>query len=311
VEALMHALYPARFVCHTHPTLLNALGCAAGGPARARELFGADLMWIESINPGWTLARRMADEAAVCRAQNGGKWPEVTILQNHGLVVWGESSARIAEVHARVESALLGALPRAQRDLVAEWQSEAGRAVLPWENVPSELGEIANAVARTAGVASGVVLPFVDATIRPFLTDKAAFGALDGALTPDHIVYAGHQPLWVGSDSTGDGPSGGVPSGGGSTHADAWAARVRDAHAAFTRVEGASPRVAVLQGLGCLAFGATQGMAEAAALLFRDAARIVKLTPAFGGTLWMAPAEVVFIRNWEVERFRQQEAAGK
>ena len=60
VECVFHALIPARYVIHTHPTTVNALTCARDGEAIARELFGDEVLWVPYTDPGLPLAREIA-----------------------------------------------------------------------------------------------------------------------------------------------------------------------------------------------------------------------------------------------------------
>ena len=51
VELLFHALLPERFVLHTHPVLVNAVGCNADGAGLARRLFGDGVIWVPYTDP--------------------------------------------------------------------------------------------------------------------------------------------------------------------------------------------------------------------------------------------------------------------
>jgi rhamnose utilization protein RhaD (predicted bifunctional aldolase and dehydrogenase) len=61
VECVLHNLLPRRFVVHTHPTWGNMLVCSVDGERLAREWFGAEVLWLPYIDPGYTLARGLAE----------------------------------------------------------------------------------------------------------------------------------------------------------------------------------------------------------------------------------------------------------
>ena len=88
VECVFHALIPRRFVIHTHPTTVNALTCASDGEAIARDLFGDDALWIPYTDPGLPLAREIARRRGEATRRRSPA--EMTLLQNHGLIVAGD-----------------------------------------------------------------------------------------------------------------------------------------------------------------------------------------------------------------------------
>jgi rhamnose utilization protein RhaD (predicted bifunctional aldolase and dehydrogenase) len=269
VEALMHALFPSRIVYHTHPTLVNALTCSAGGADAAARIFGDELLWIPMINPGYVLARRIYDDRRAFMERSGGREPRFILLQNHGLVVHGHSGRDIRTDHAEI----------------AERTAEAAGGRPP-ESQPRSAGvSLVDAAATVRDVLGGktVAVPSADGVVDPFIADRDALQPLAGSLTPDHIVYAGHMPAWV--------------------------ERVEDLAAAirsYSTDEGVPPKTVVLRGEGVIGVGSSETAAQNACKLFVDAARIAHLVPAFGGMQFMPPEQVEFIRNWEVEKYRQQ-----
>lgn len=76
VEALLHALFPQRYVLHLHPALVNGLTCAVSGEKEAARLF-PDALWFPSCRPGYTLAKLLSDKI------NANT--QTVLLQNHGV----------------------------------------------------------------------------------------------------------------------------------------------------------------------------------------------------------------------------------
>jgi rhamnose utilization protein RhaD (predicted bifunctional aldolase and dehydrogenase) len=269
VEALMHALFPSRIVYHTHPTLVNAVTCSREGEEAAARVLGDELLWIPMINPGYVLARRIYDERRAYLERHAGHEPRFILLQNHGLVVHGQTGEDIRRDHTeivrRTEEAAGGGAPHSR-------ERQAG----------ARLAEAAEKVRTTLGKDS-VALPYADGVLDPFLADREALEPIAGALTPDHIVYAGHVPAWAERPD-----------------------EVETAVKSYRDSQGVPPKVVVLRGEGVVGAGTSDTAARLAHKLFVDAARIASLVPAFGGMQFMPPEQIEFIRNWEVEKYRRQ-----
>ena len=287
VECVFHALIPARYVLHTHPTAVNALTCARDGEAIARELFGGDVLWVPYTDPGLPLAREIARRRGGRRATGGSG--EVILLQNHGLIVAGDDEATIVErseavVHAvgqRISMNTPGTGPAADPGMSAGVEATVERleralgTVLGGGTGPRAVVFDGSAdAARLAGTREGRTL--VEA----------------GPLTPDQIVYAGSWPLWLGADT--------VAAPGGELE-QAVAAAVAG-HVAAT---GETPIVVVAEGLGVLATGTGARQAETARHLYLDATRVGFGALALGGVRALAPAERGFIETWEAETYRR------
>ena len=269
VEALMHALFPSRIVYHTHPTIVNAITCALYGEYEAQRIFGDDLLWIPMINPGYVLARRIYDDRRTYLEEHG-KEPRFVLLQNHGLVVHGETPEDIRRDH------------RAVADAIA--RVTGGN---PPESTPREpsaaLRRAAERIGESEPYRSLHVQPHADAVLDPFIGHRATLLPVSGALTPDHIVYAGHAP--------------------------AWTEEPEDALRVLTQYEkrqGTPPKTLVVQNEGILGLGTSAAAADNACRLFVDAGRIAHLAEVFGGVQFMPPDQVEFIRTWEVEKYRQE-----
>jgi len=111
VETILHARAlssgAAKFVGHTHPTVVNAILCSQGAEeAFAGRLFPDEIVvcgpapvYVPYTDPGLPLAR--AVWAGVERHTDlYGQWPKVILLQNHGLVVLGQSAQEVVDTTA-------------------------------------------------------------------------------------------------------------------------------------------------------------------------------------------------------------------
>ncbi|MDR3208010.1 MAG: class II aldolase/adducin family protein [Oscillospiraceae bacterium] len=101
VEAAFHALL-GTFVLHTHPVYTNLALCAEHGGAKiAAALAGLPYITVPYINPGPELA-----EVIRARLQ-----PEtrIVLLENHGLVVTGDTADACLALHEEVNTRLAAA----------------------------------------------------------------------------------------------------------------------------------------------------------------------------------------------------------
>ncbi len=137
VEASLHDMVNRRYVVHTHPYAVNALLCSRDCAAAVRRLFGDAALLVPASDPGYTLAKRMAEALAGWRKTHRAD-PTVILMQNHGLVVAGDTPAEVhaatADVMAKVASALTllpDTAPLPVPDAVVDLLPGDPRAVLP------------------------------------------------------------------------------------------------------------------------------------------------------------------------------------
>jgi len=270
VEALLHSLIPGRLVCHTHPTLINALTCSAKGKDLTREFYGDDALWIPFVEPGYTLAMTIVAELAKREALHQGK-PSFIFLENHGLFVAGDSSDEIAALHRRVRVPLV---KRLESKNITE---KALGDVQVWD--AASLGE---AVLELKTGFTHFVTGTSEVLLKLSKSDSS-FGSLDKAITPDHIVYSG--PGFLRLDSVQE---------------------LRTKADSYEKIWGRLPRAFFLKDKGVLVLGKNEVDADTALSLVLDGAKIEILSEAFGGMSPMSDFFIRFILDWEVEAFRAQ-----
>lgn len=92
IEVFMHAVL-GRFVLHAHPISVNAISCGEDWEEIFTDLFPKSLC-IPYFSPGIELGIELSDRLQVFRS-NFGVQPELIFLQNHGLLVTGESQEAV------------------------------------------------------------------------------------------------------------------------------------------------------------------------------------------------------------------------
>lgn len=288
VETLMHDALPFTYVIHTHPALLNGITCAQNGEAVAHELFGEQMLWIPLVNPGYVLARTVKDALDEYTSRHNVV-PSMLLLQNHGLVIAGEDPAEIRKRHEDVAATVRSQLKREPDFTPAEYDSKG---------IERLKGAFADSVSDVVGGEEGesrvACLFDTNVEIDRFVADERSFEPLSGAYTPDHIVYAGHQPPFIPLASD-------------------WEDQVRlinEAVRGHYERHGYLPPVAAVEQVGVFSMAQDENTAEKALALFEDAVKIAVYASNFGGHRFMDSDQVEFILGWEVEQFRRQVSTG-
>jgi len=164
VEAPLHNVFDSIFVVHTHPATVNGLTCAVEGEAASKRLF-PDALWVEYIDPGYTLCMEVRERIEAYKATNGNE-PALLILKNHGIFIAADTPEEIHALYGRVMDAL---------------KAEYAAAEIPLTlDVPqgSEESEVAQQIQTLFGD---------DAA---FIASSGMFTYAPGPITPDHLVYS-------------------------------------------------------------------------------------------------------------------------
>jgi len=299
VELLFHAFLPERFVLHTHPIDINAVTCNRDGAALAERLFGDRVLWVPYTDPGLPLARAIVEARRVHVGRTGRPAPAVTLMQNHGVIVGGDS---VAEIDAR--SAWLLETVRAAIGRVAAAPLGSPAANLaPAGADPARARMLVDVIAPSLRglLASGDalrVITFDDAPLAAaFAATPAGRGVvLGGPLTPDQIVYTGSWPLLL------DVPEDVAP--------DDILPLLRERLAEHVAAHGTAPIVVIVPGLGVFAAGDTWAQADTARHVCLDSLRVAERAVSLGGVRPLTDAERTFIETWEAEAYRRGMAAG-
>jgi len=303
VETPLHNLFPYEFVLHLHPAIVNGMTCGINGEAAARELFGDNIIWIPEYKPGYELSKlcmKMIDEYT---GAYGGP-PRVIFLQNHGVFAAADSVREIDAIYAEI------------MDKLDEYAVIKPVADSPyWKLDSSDSGYL------IAGVQAGSIVDRLSSMPSPpsvvyysgnpdaagLLIDGAGGGktaahagksgrderplSLNGAFTPDHIVYCKADYLYL--DCAGG---------------DDLLTVLPGRYTAFADKHGYAPRVICINGAGALICANSMAEAENARILFDDALKIIMYSENFGGPKRLSDELVDFITHWEIEQYRSKVA---
>jgi rhamnose utilization protein RhaD (predicted bifunctional aldolase and dehydrogenase) len=287
VEALLHHLMPGQYVVHTHSTLVNMITCAARGPELARQL-AADVVWIPEIDPGYLLSRKLRETLEAYRKATGRNCPRAVLMQNHGLVIAGETPEEIRDHTDWLVETL-------RQQLAAAGQAPAFGAVTRIDPAAARKLVLAVGPALRGLLATGEtlkVVTFSDASEIMELVGGAdgRVVATTGPLTPDQIVYCKSFPFWF-EPAADAAPA-------------ALVEQLRQAIEEHTKKTGAPPHVILARGLGMFSAGDDFAGADTVRQVYTDAVKVMAGARRLGGVRYMAEDMRQFIEDWEVESYR-------
>ena len=167
VEAPLHNVFDATFVVHTHPALVNGLTCAKSGEVVCKRLF-PEALWVEYIDPGYTLCMEVRQRIADYKAEKGVE-PALLVLQNHGIFIAGDSADEIRELYAKVMDVL---------------KAEYDAAGVSVELSVADADECDESLVKT-----------VFGEDAAFVASSGMFGFAPGPISPDHLVYSKAFPF--------------------------------------------------------------------------------------------------------------------
>ena len=270
VEAVLHAIFPYKFVLHVHPALVNGLTCSTNGKKVCNELFYNNAVWIDLTEPGLILAQ-LCNQTFDSYRDSFGQYPQIVFLENHGIFVAADSVLEIDSLISDVMNKLRGVL----RDVPDFEQYPFDRTLA------CKLAPALRMLYSPDGMATAIFS--TNNQLMHFVRDELSFVPISRPFTPDHIVYCADEPLFIRHD-----------------------ANIAAAFSAYFERKGFMPKIVAVQGLGFFALGSNQKAANSAKALFLDTVKIAVYAASFGGVKPLSNSFADFILNWEVERYRSK-----
>jgi rhamnose utilization protein RhaD (predicted bifunctional aldolase and dehydrogenase)/NAD(P)-dependent dehydrogenase (short-subunit alcohol dehydrogenase family) len=292
VEALLHALLPAKFVDHTHADAVLAIVDQPRSEDLSREVFGESALFVPYVMPGFVLARRVAELWRSHRERHGAE-PSAMILDKHGIFTWGasaeESYRRMIELVTTAEQAL-----------------PPPAAPPPRPGAASQRRRIALALRGSLRKRSGkrwIATWLSDDQVMRFAArDDLADVACRGCITPDHVIRTKGEPLIFAAGENGAGAA-------LEAALDGFAARYHDyvASSAAARKRSVSeldpfPRVVLVPGHGALCAGATLQDARIVADVYQHTVSVIEQANALGGYQPVTKLDLFDVEYWSLEQ---------
>ncbi len=301
IETLLHAFLPARAVLHTHADAILALTNTRGRESTAGDCFGASVITVPYLRPGFRLSRDVADAFAAKPDAEG------LVLMNHGLITWGESAKEAYEKHIELVS-------RAE-----EWLSSrvgpppSAVSLTQRENTAAEGGgptQIAPSIRGALGAHRSVILEFDDSddVLRFLARDDAKRIAQIGPATPDHLLYTKRYPLLL---DPGDDVEKAL-----SEYVARYTAHYENHPSEFAMLDP-NPRVVLVPGAGMWTAGKDARSARIVRDIYRHTMRIIEDAENAGGYETLNDEDAFHAEYWPLELYKltllpkEKELAGK
>lgn len=256
VETLIHNMLDYAFVVHLHPTLVNGLMCAKNAGSELKRLFGANALYIEYADPGYTLFKKAEVAIQAYRTENVAE-PAIIWLQNHGIFVGANTIEAIKYLYEKILKTL--------SDAVAQSQTVA----IPVGDRPlcSSTGQIVPAL-RMMVSADSLKTMKVRKTelIKCFYDNVENQAKIAKPYTPDALYYCKSNYIFINAEEP-----------------EAILAEAAKTIPVFAAKYGYQPRVFLIKGIGLVAAGDNATQCEAILDVFEDAMKIAFLAESFGG----------------------------
>ncbi len=280
VETLLHDLFAETYVLHVHPPMVNGLTCGQKGEAEMNRIFGNDAAWINETKPGYILALETKNVMEAHKAKTG-KYPQIIFIQNHGIFFSANTMEELDAIVADVFAKLRANVKRTPDFSDVEFDMEKAVAIAP---------ALRMMLMADDENATSIVTFRTNAEVMSLCKDKQSMAPVMSTYSPDHIVYCKHEPLFVEACD----------------EIEAQYEALAKALDEYMARNGHAPKIVFVEGLGFYACGKTKKEADIAADVFMDEIKISVYAESFGGHRFMAEENIDFIRNWEVESYRQK-----
>ncbi|OHD96693.1 MAG: short-chain dehydrogenase [Sulfurimonas sp. RIFCSPHIGHO2_12_FULL_36_9] len=278
VEAILHAIIPFKFVDHTHTDAVVTITNTDGGEDKIKELYGDKVLVIPYIMPGFVLAKLVYDMTV------GIDWSKLEgmILMNHGLFTFSDDAKKSYEKTIEL-------VDRAEKYL------EAKGAVLNVEKAEVNielltLAKIRKEVSTLKGNAIISILNDSDLAVH-FSKQNIEKIAVQGPLTPDHVIRTKRVPAILGDDFTAD------LANFVKEYKEYFEANKRD-----ETLLNPAPNFAILKGGGTLSFGANAKEANIIKDINEHTYEAILKAQMLGGYKALSASNIFEVEYWSLEQ---------
>jgi len=195
IETLMHVFLPPQYIDHTHADVILALTNRVDGEEIVRDALGDEVIVLEYVRPGFSLAKAAAAAFAASPMSKG------MVLLKHGLLTWGETAGKSYKTTIEL-------VTRAEEYLAKRGKSpiKARTATSPAEARERYL-QVAPILRGLLALPTGnadwphqrfILQPLITSEVLNFVdADQGKGIALTPPLTSDHLIRTKPLPLWI------------------------------------------------------------------------------------------------------------------
>ena len=289
VEAILHAIMPAKFIDHTHTDAIITLTNNPRGDEIVKGLF-PDCLVLPYIMPGFILSKQVNDALkAVDIEQYKG-----IILMHHGVFTFSDDAKEAYENMIELVTRAEQYIADNGEDKHAEANSAADL---------KDLARIRRAVSDARGKAQLAVLDSAgDAQGFATRGDLAQI-ACRGPITPDHVIRTKRIPVII-EEKPGDS----VPEVAAYTE-DYTAYFERNGSAGLTMLDPA-PRFGIWRNRGSIAFGSSTKECGIVADIARHTRWAIQTGESLGGWEALPEKDIFDLEYWVLEQAKLGKSAG-
>lgn len=281
VEAILHAIIPFTFVDHTHADAVVTLTNTPHGKEIVESIYGDRVLIVPYVMPGFILAKTIYEMTRDC------DWNqfEGIILLNHGIFTFHHDAKTSYENMIRLVSEA--------EAYIAEKSSASGVKQVEKKQIPlNDLAAIRQSVSLLRGSPVLVALEDDDQSVNYSLLKNLESVALQGPLTPDHVIRTKRIPV--------------IFSGDIKQSIKSYAENYRkyfDKHSTdhLTCLDSA-PRWAVWPSFGRLCFGTSVKENQILADITEHTIKSILQAEALGGWRALPQQDIFDIEYWELEQ---------
>ncbi len=304
IEAILHAVIPLKYVDHTHADAVVALSNTPNGEKILNEIYGAAVLILPYIMPGFILSKQVGDAVARLDLKKCGG----IILLHHGVISFGETAK---ESYERMIKIVSQAEDYLAKHAVCHPEQGEGSPDKPKEILryaqddkrqfnALEFAKLRRAVGIAAGQAFIAKFKDDEKSVSFACLSDARKIATRGPLTPDHVIHTKRAALIVENDAQRD----------VADFAEAYAAYFKKNNDKNLKELDRAPRWAVIKNCGLASFAVSNKTAGVISDIIDHTIKAISWGEALGG--WQAlPEKNIFdIEYWELEQAKLKKNSG-
>ncbi len=296
IDTPLHAFIPYRHVDHLHPDAVVAIAATHDSRSLTEQIFGGEVGWLPWQRPGFDLGLRIG-EAVRANPQWRG-----LVLEGHGLFSWGATAHDCYDTSIELIGRACDAINAHATPLSAPKRNEAA--------LMAAIRALRPALSHRRPV---VCEALDDDAVRAFTANAEMMTeAARGTACPDHFLRVKPWPMILdAAPLLGDGAKDYVAS-----MIDAYRARYsayyeRCRHDGSPALRDPDPVIAMVRGVGVLAFAPDRTSARIAGEYAGNAMMVVRGAKALGDYKPLPEQDAFDIEYWALEeaKLRRMPAA--
>jgi|AntAceMinimDraft_11_1070367.scaffolds.fasta_scaffold02039_10 rhamnose utilization protein RhaD (predicted bifunctional aldolase and dehydrogenase)/NAD(P)-dependent dehydrogenase (short-subunit alcohol dehydrogenase family) len=289
VEAILHAILPAKFIDHTHADAIVTLSNNPRGEDILAEIF-PDCLVLPYRMPGFILSRQVNE---ALKDQSPDQYKGI-ILMHHGVFTYG-NEARVAYEN------MIELVTRAEDYIILHGETKLHLAECTVNLI--DLARIRKAVSAARGSAQLAVLDQTPDAQGFSCLPNVAVIASRGPITPDHVIRTKRTPVVINTK-----PSQGIP------EVEEFVIDYRryfDAHRSpDLQILDPAPRVAIWRNVGSIAFASSINECRIISDIASHTRLAIQVGESIGGWEALPEKDIFELEYWVLEQAKLGKSTG-